>query len=204
MVDFIVVDLETTGLSPYSDEIIEVGAWKVRNGVVIDKFCTLVKPHIYIPNVVQSMTGITMRDVSDCEPIEVVLPEFLSWCEDLPFLGHNLSFDYNFLCMKGKSLGLDFSLGMTRQGIDTLRLCKSLLRLDSNKLIDVASHFNISLNLAGSGYHRAGYDSYITKLIYDRFLLLYSHVLYVTMPEFLDKRGTEYGRAVIDETLDFK
>lgn len=61
MQDFIAVDLETTGFSTDTCDIIEIGAWKVKDGVVVDKFNTLVRPILYIPRTVQNITGITME-----------------------------------------------------------------------------------------------------------------------------------------------
>ena len=127
MKDYIVLDLETTGFSPETCEIIEIGAWKVKEGVVVDKFCTLVRPLTYIPRDVQSITGITNEMVATCDTMEVILPEFFDFCEDLPFLGHNLPFDYRFLEYRGKFIGVDFSLKGSRLGIDTLYLSKKLL-----------------------------------------------------------------------------
>lgn len=204
MNEFISVDLETTGLSPEVSDIIEIGAWKFKDGVVVDRFITLVRPIMYIPRQVQEMTGITMEDVADCQTIEPTLLEFHDWCGDWPFLGHNLPFDYRFLCYKGKFVGLDFSLGGTRHGIDTLSLARSYLQLQSNKLEAVANHFGISLRADRGGYHRAGYDSYVTKLIYDHFLYKYPNVLAVSTPSKLDTNDGKYGKATNMDTLSFE
>lgn len=205
MRDYISVDLETTGFSPETCDIIEIGAWKVKEGVVVDKFLTLVRPIMYIPRTVQEMTGITMDDVADCQTIEPTIVEFHDWCEGMPFLGHNLPFDYKFLCFKGKYAGVDFSAGGTRQGIDTLALSRQYLNLPGNKLQDVAEYFNIHVEAAqGSmGYHRAGYDSYITKLVYDHFLYGYPNILPISTPTKLDDKDGKYGKPVIMDTLDF-
>ena len=203
MKDYISVDLETTGFSPLNSDIIEIGAWKVKGGVVVDKFCTLVRPVMYIPRTVQELTGITMEDVKDCELVEPVLSEFHSWCEGLPFLGHNLVFDYDFLCYKGKYAGLDFTLNNQRTGIDTLSLSKKILSLQSNKLEEVAKHFNICIDAEKSGYHRAGYDAYITKLIYDRFLLMHKGVDGVDIPHILRLNDNKYGKVTNNDTLSF-
>ena len=201
--DYVSIDLETTGFSAEKNEIIEIGAWKVIDNVPIEKFSRLIKPVMYIPRIIQDITGITMDDVSACEPIDVILPEFFSWCGDLPFLGHNLPFDYEFLKQKGKRLGLDFSLNKTRQGIDTLKLCRNYLKLESNKLGVVADFFDIHVQSGNLNYHRAEYDSYITKLIYDRFLLNYQRVFEIINPHILDVDDTQYGKVVLDDTLDF-
>lgn len=203
MFDYVSVDLETTGFNCETCDIIEIGAWKIKKGVVTDKFCTLVRPVLYIPRTVQEITGITMEDIADCETIEPVLIEFFDWCEDLPFLGHNLPFDYKFLKFKGKNLGLDFSLKHSRQGIDTLNLCRKYKKFPSNKLRDVAESMQLQLHPENSSFHRAGYDSYITKLIYDRFLYEFPKVLDVNTPCILDSNDSKYGKAVNNDTLSF-
>lgn len=205
MQDYISLDLETTGFSPETSDIIEIGAWKVKGGVVTDKFVTLVRPVMYIPRTVQELTGITMEAVADCQTVEPTLIEFHDWCEDLPFLGHNLPFDYKFLCFKGKFVGLDFSLGGGRQGIDTLVLSRQYLSLQSNKLEDVAKHFGVDIQggRESSGFHRAGYDSYITKLVYDNFVYRYPNILAISTPSKLDSSDSKYGKPVITDTLEF-
>lgn len=203
MNSFISLDLETTGFSPDTCDIIEIGAWKVKEGVVIDKFCTLVKPLCYIPREIQNLTKITMADVADCEPIESVLPSFFEWCESYPFLGHNLKFDYDFLCVKGKRLGLDFTLNSRRTGLDTLAMARKFLSLQDNKLQTVARYFNIELDSNQGGYHRASYDAYITKLIYDRFLFNCPVSQGVKSPELLNSDEKKYGKVVNNDTLSF-
>lgn len=203
MLDYVSVDLETTGLSPETSDIIEIGAWKIKQGVVVDKFVTLVRPIVYIPRTVQEMTGITMEDVADCQTIEPTLLEFHDWCEGLPFLGHNLPFDYKFLCYKGKFVGLDFSLSGARCGIDTLTLSKAYLTLPHNKLQDVAEYFNIQLAGDRGGYHRAGYDSYITKLVYDRFVYGFPNILDISTPKQLSVNEGKYGTPTNTDTLSF-
>lgn len=199
MREYITLDLETTGLSPERNEIIQIGAWHIKDSVAVDKFDCYVKPIMYIPLEVQSITGITMDKVADAEPIEVVLPEFFDWCGDLPFLGHNIDFDYRFLCVKGKPLGLDFTLKRARQGVDTLSLARKNLSLKHNKLEDVAKHFHILLE-SDKGYHDACYDAMMCKLIFDRFQFSAG---YEILPELLAKDDIKYGEAVDSGTLDF-
>lgn len=204
MQDYVSLDLETTGFSPETCDVIEIGAWKIRNGVVVDKFCTLVRPVMYIPRTVQELTGITNEMVAAYDTIEPVLAEFFDFCGDLPFLGHNLSFDYRFLEYRGKFLGLDFSLKGTRTGIDTLQLSRKLLNLPSNKLDAVAESMQISLTQNSElTYHRAEFDAYVTKLIYDRFLFSYPRILDVIAPKSLNINDAKYGKVVNNDTLDF-
>jgi DNA polymerase-3 subunit alpha (Gram-positive type) len=203
MVDYVSVDLETTGFSSENNEIIEVGAWKIKDGLVIDKFSTLVKPMMYIPATIQKITGITMDDVKDCDGIDKVLPEFFDWCEEYPFLGYNLPFDYRFLKSKGKLLGVDFSLGETRLGIDVLKLAKKYYKSENHKLRTVAEYLGINTDDSKSEFHRASFDAYMTKLIYDRLLYKNGKVFEVMTPTLLDKKDTVYGKVENNDTLSF-
>lgn len=203
MLDYTALDLETTGFSSSNNDIIEIGAYKVKSGVVIDKFCTLVRPILYIPQVVQSLTGITMEAVKDCDVMEVVLPEFFDWCEDYHFLGHNLKFDFDFLMYKGKIVGVDFTLGGTRQGICTLELSRKFLNLESNKLESVMEHFKIHLN-NDMQLHRAEVDALVTKTVYERFQYFFRGAGEVDLPSVLLVNTSKYGKVVNDSVLDFE
>lgn len=205
MNSYISVDLETTGFSAETCDVIEIGAWKIKEGVVIDKFCTLVRPIMYIPRTVQDLTGITNEMVASSDTIESVLFEFFDFCEDLPFLGHNLPFDYRFLEYRGKFLGLDFSLNKARTGIDTLQLSKKLIPdLSSHKLTSVSEHLGVNAgNRETCEFHRAGFDSYVTKLVYDRFLYTYPSIFDVVTPKLLNIGDEKYGKVVNNDTLSF-
>lgn len=203
MVSYVSLDLETTGFSPYNNEIIQIGAWKVENEVVVDKFDTYVKPIQYIPREVQALTGITPEMVSVYPSIDEVLPEFFAFCGDLPFLGHNLSFDYNFLLVKGNEIGLDFSLNRQRTGIDTLKLARKFFpNFPKHSLDYLVEKFNI---LTGDcKFHNASYDSYMTKLVYDRFVYNPNTMVGSRLPELLsDNKDTQYGKVESNGTLSF-
>lgn len=197
MNSYITFDLETTGLSPDSSEILEIGAWRIENGVSTGKFNCLVRPVSLIPKEIQRITGITNEMVEDKDRIDEVLPEFMTFCGNLPFLGFSLPFDYSFLKAKSKHTGCDFTLNGTRCGIDVLKLChKHLKGLPSYKLNLVAEYLNIALIDSNIGYHRATYDAYVTKLIYDRFLIKASTLEGVMIPENLNTvvEDKKYGK----------
>ena len=196
---YIVLDLETTGFSADTNEIIQICGWKVENGVVVDKFSSYVRPHFYIPRTIQSLTGISYDDLKDCEPIEVVLVDFFEFCGNYSFIGHNIGFDFEFLRAKGKSLGLDFSLGGTRTGIDTLKLSRKYLHLQSNKLVDVLQALNIPLE--GIRLHNAESDVYATKMVYDYFCIKYPGLSDVKIPELLTSMDRKYGRVLNNDEL---
>lgn len=199
LTNYVVVDLETTGFSPDTCDIIQICGWKVSQGVVIDKFCSYVRPHFYIPRTIQSITGITNEALKDCEPIEVVLLDFFDFCGDFAFIGHNLSFDFEFLRIKGKRLGVDFTLNGTRTGIDTLKLCRKYANLSSNKLQDVATALNIPIE--GVQFHNAESDVYVTKMIYDYFCINFPALSDVRIPELLTCMDKKYGKVVNNDAL---
>lgn len=202
---FVVVDLETTGFSPDVNEIIEIGMWKIKDGVAVAKFSELVKPRGYISREIQRITGIAPEMVADARGIEEIMPEVFDFCEDLPFLGHNLPFDYTFLKAKGNANGYDFSLGGNRLGVDTLQLSRRYFPNSSHKLAAMADLFNIKVKEgADSSFHRAAFDAYVTKLVYDRFLYLYPDIPDVINPMPIIKDEANYGRAINSGVLSFE
>lgn len=206
MQNYIALDLETTGLSPESNEIIEIGAWKIQDGCVTDKFCTLVRPLGYVNSEITRITGITQEMLASECTLDEVLPAFKDFCAGYPFLGHNIDFDYKFLCNKGSRMLIDFSENRTRMGIDTLDIAKRVLDgVTANyKLKTIAEFFKIDVGNTAN-YHRAGFDAYMTKLIYDRFLYLYPNVAGVSVPTLLDRRENKiYGKIHNAETLPFE
>ena len=202
MDSYIVFDIETTGFAPNLNEILEISAYKVVKGVVRDKFSRLVRPLGYIPRSIQEMTGITQDMVKDADTIEVVLSDFYDFVEDLPFLGHNLQFDYGFIKFKGKNLGFDFTRNGLRTGICTLDLSRSYLNLNSNKLLDVIKSLDIPF--CDGKTHRAEYDVYLTKLLYDYFLINYPNMYKVITPVLLDTDSAKYGKATNTDVLPFE
>lgn len=201
---YISFDLETTGLSPQANEIIEIGAWKIQDGVVTEKFSTLVKPRGYYGRDIQRLTGITPEMLEDACEIEDIMPSFIKFCGDLPLLGYGLKFDYDFICTKAKPMGYDFTLNNLRTGIDVLQLCKTYYKGVSHKLEDMAKHLNVAVGSGNLGFHRAEYDAYITKLIYDRFIYGAHTLPNVGVPVYLSKESNVYGKAENYGTLSFK
>ncbi len=153
---YVVVDIETTGAHPIDSEIIEIGAVYVEDGKVTKTFNKLVKPTIKIPEYITGITNITDEMVEDAEPVEVVLPEFIKFCEGATLVGHNIIlFDYRLLKAKAISIGYSFE----KEGVDTLVISRKMLaELPSRKLGDLCMYYNISLENA----HRAYQDAYAT------------------------------------------
>jgi len=126
-VTFVVVDLETTGGSPTSCAITEIGAVKVCGGEVLGEFQTLVNPRMDIPPFIAVLTGITDAMVAAAPPIDAVLPSFLEWAGGSVLVAHNAPFDVGFLRANASALSLpwpDFS------SVDTARLARRVLTRD--------------------------------------------------------------------------
>ena len=94
--NYVAFDLETTGLNAESDFIIEIGALKVIDGKVCERFIEFVKPPMSIPRHITEITGITNEMVSNAREIKDVVRDFVAFCEDFILVGHNISFDYKF------------------------------------------------------------------------------------------------------------
>lgn len=159
--DYVLVDIETTGLSPVNDEIIEIGALKVRNNVIVDTFSTLIKPSCIIPYYITNITGITNEMVEYSPDIKEVLLKFNDFVGDYTLIAHNARFDISFL---RNNFLKHLDIGLNNNYIDTLVLSRRYLpNLNSHKLQTLADYFNISYN----GAHRGLRDCEITKMVYD-------------------------------------
>ncbi|MDQ1705284.1 MAG: polymerase subunit epsilon [Frankiaceae bacterium] len=126
-VTFVVVDLETTGGSPNSSAITEIGAVKVAGGEVLGEFQTLVNPMTGIPPFIAVLTGITDAMVACAPPLRSTLPAFLDWARGSVLVAHNAPFDLGFLRAGCSSLGLDWP---AFDSLDTARLARRVLNRD--------------------------------------------------------------------------
>ena len=161
--EYIVFDIETTGLDSKFDEIIEIGAIKVKSGCVVDEFNSLIKPRQKISKFITDLTGITNEMVAYSPNIEEVLPKFLNYVESYALVGHNVNFDINFVYDWTLFLGLS---PLKNDFVDTLRLGRRLLpELSHHRLSDLADYFDINTD----GSHRALKDVYMTNDVYDNF-----------------------------------
>ena len=159
----VVFDLETTGLGPQSDRIIEIGAVKVVNGEITDHYSTFVNPEVPIPYEIEKLTGINDRMVMNGPTIQTVLPEFLAFCEGCILVAHNASFDVSFIKAKAAEQGIsvDFTVA------DTVALARILLPdLNKYKLNNVAKALGVSLE----NHHRAVDDAGATAEIFIKFV----------------------------------
>ncbi|HEY5585570.1 MAG TPA: PolC-type DNA polymerase III [Ruminiclostridium sp.] len=157
--EFVVFDLETTGLNPHKDKITEIGAVKIKEGKVIDRFSTFVNPGIPIPSFIVKLTGITSEMVADAPPIEQVLNGFMEFIEGTVLVAHNANFDVGFIKYNLKQMGEK----IRNPYIDTLELCRKMFpELGKYKLNLVAKHLGIELE----NHHRAVDDSMATAKIF--------------------------------------
>ena len=161
---YIAIDLETTGVRPKNDRIIEIGAVKVEGGEIKDKFVTFVNPQMDVPMRIQELTGITTAMARSGILIEEAIPKLLSFCEDYPILAHNIMFDYSFIRHKAVNLGMDFE----REGIDTLTIArKTLCTLESRRLCALCDYYHIDSGQS----HRAIDDALAAHLLYQNLRL---------------------------------
>lgn len=93
---FVVFDIETTGFSPIKNRIIEIGAVKIRNGEILERFSEFINPQVPIPYRIEKLTSITDEMVMDAPTREVIIPKFVEFCKDAVLVGHNVAFDISF------------------------------------------------------------------------------------------------------------
>lgn len=160
--DFVVFDIETTGFSPVNNKIIEIGAVKIRQGEITDRFSVFVNPGVPIPFEIEKLTSINDSMVMDAPPIEVILPQFLDFCQDAVLVAHNANFDMSFIMENAKRQGLSRKFTF----VDTLGIARVLLTHQAKHTLDaVAKTLSISLE----NHHRAVDDAECTAHIFLKF-----------------------------------
>ena len=160
---YVVFDLETTGFSPNTCKIIEIGAVKVENGVITERFSEFVNPQVPIPFKIEELTGIRDDMVMGAETIEEILPRFMEFCEGCVMIAHNAEFDMSFIRKNCMDLDIpcDHTVG------DTVAMARILLpALHRFKLDTVAKALKISLE----NHHRAVDDAECTAHIFVKFI----------------------------------
>ena len=157
--DYVSFDLETTGLDADDDSIIEIGALKIIDGKVVDRFIEFVKPEQRISPKITEITGITNAMVANARSTKDIIRDFISFCEGYVLLGHNIMFDFKFMKQHATRFGYAFE----KQGLDTLQIArKTLPQLESKSLGALCEHYNITNQAA----HRAYHDALATAKIY--------------------------------------
>lgn len=155
--DYVVVDLETTGLRPDLDEIIEIGAVRVQGQKVTESFNTLVYPVNGIDPFITQLTGITPDMVEDSPRISNALSQLIRFVGDSIVVGHNVNFDINFLYDKCVEC---FGYGFSNDFIDTMRISRKLFpEYRHHRLCDLEERFDLHNEQA----HRALSDVVTTN-----------------------------------------
>lgn len=156
---YIAFDVETTGLNPQENEIIEIGALKVRDGKVAERFMEFIRPSSPLSSSIISLTGITDEMVADARPRCSVIADFLDFCEDDVLIGHNVIFDYSFMKCSAAAENLSFE----KSGIDTLKIAQKVHKdLPSKSLSSLCDYYQIENRAA----HRAYHDALATAKLY--------------------------------------
>ncbi|MFD2660909.1 PolC-type DNA polymerase III [Paenibacillus thailandensis] len=171
--EYVVFDIETTGLSVINNKIIELAGVKMREGKEIDRFSTFINPHEKIPYNIQQLTNITDDMVKDAPELEPMLKQFLDFVGDAVLVAHNARFDIGFIQANCKQLGLP---EVKNPVLDTLELARFLFpTLKNHRLNTLADKYKVSLE----NHHRAIDDS-----------IALGHVLFGLLKDIADRNIT--------------
>lgn len=158
---FVALDIETTGLDPKRDRIIEIGAAWIEKGEVIKTFESFVNPRRHITDFVTELTGIQNEMLENAPDMEEVMEAFLAFCGEQIILGHHVIFDYSFLKRNALKIGHEFE----RSGIDTLRIAREYLpNLEKRSLEALCMYYQIKNPAA----HRALFDALAAAELYQK------------------------------------
>ncbi|HEX2268580.1 MAG TPA: exonuclease domain-containing protein [Pyrinomonadaceae bacterium] len=159
--DFVVVDVEATGAKTPPNRLIELGAYRIRDGRIVDKFLSLVNPEIPIPRFVATLTGISNEMVKQAPVFAELAPRWLDFVSDSVLIAHNSNFDANFLNHEVSRVYPGHR--MVNPHLCTVKLSRHALpNLLNHRLDTIANHFSISI----ASRHRAGCDALATAEIF--------------------------------------
>ncbi len=157
--EMVAFDIETTGLSPKTERITEIGAVRIRDGVICDTFSCFVNPGKPIPAKIVELTGITDAMVADAPGEEEAINNFLNFCGDAPIIAHNASFDTSFIRAACRRMGIDYSPSV----IDTLAFCRAMVVSKRQHSLDkMAKYFGVE----NPDHHRAVNDAQVCARIW--------------------------------------
>ncbi|RRD92528.1 PolC-type DNA polymerase III [Clostridiales bacterium COT073_COT-073] len=169
---YVVFDIETTGLVTSCDALTEIGAVKIMDGKIVDRFSEFINPNRPIPRKIQELTHITDDMVRTAPTIDIVLPKFMDFCKDSVLVAHNSDFDISFIKKECQKLGLD--TGFTYA--DTLEIARHLFPDFKRYGLDYLSK---ELEISLSQHHRAVYDAEATAgILLKMFQLLEAQGVY--------------------------
>jgi len=202
--EYVVFDIETTGLSPKFNKIIEIGAVRIKEGKIVDTFSKFVNPEVPIPYSITKLTSINDSMVLSAPTIEQVLPEFFDYIGDAVLVAHNASFDTGFIKEFAKRQGLEFDFTI----VDTLSLAHILVpELGKYTLDRLCKQFNVSLE----NHHRACDDADATARIFLKMLDMIKekgvktinelNVMGSASPEAIKKAKTYHGIILVKNEI---
>ena len=158
---YVAFDLETTGLSPETDQMIEIGAVKIQDQKIIGKYNCIIRPEVPVSDFIIQLTGITRKMLQNGIPLRTGVEGFLAFSEGFPVLGHNLMFDYSFMKTAANALKKPFE----KDGVDTLAAARKLLRgLENKKLETLCAHYHY----VNESAHRAYDDALAAAVVFEQ------------------------------------
>src|SRR5579871_1497372 len=163
--EYVVVDVETTGLVAGRHRLIEVAGLRVRGGMVVDAFQQLINPQHRLPRFISAFTGITQAMVNAASSVDEVLPAFFAFLDDAPIVGHNVGFDLGFLGYEAVRLGYP----LATDGLDTIRLARRLIPGIRHLKLDTLAR---QVGVVVRDRHRALGDAQITLEVFQHLLAL--------------------------------
>ena len=185
--DYVVFDIETTGLSAEKNNIIEIGAVKVSNGKIVDRFSEFVNPKEPIPFRITQLTSITDEMVVDAPFISEILPKFLEFSKGCIFVAHNAQFDIGFIKHNCEKLHIEHDFSY----VDTVGMGRALLpKLARYTLDNICKELKISLE----HHHRAVDDAEATAEIFVRFIEMFNEKGITTLSGVNDFGNSEEER----------
>lgn len=182
--DYTIIDIETTGLSTYFDSIIEASVLRVRDNKIVSEFSELIFTHIQLDDFIVGLTGITNQMLVDKDKVRNVLPRLMDFVGNDIMVGHNISFDINFIECKQDQF-------IDNYYVDTLGLSRRLIKdVDNHRLDTIASYFNIE-----RGLHRGLSDCNVTYQVYENL----KRIIIENKIDFIELRGrkqSEYNQSL--------
>lgn len=158
--EYIALDLETTGLDPKKDKILEIGAARVRDGEILESYQTFVNHHIQISEFITNLTGITNEMTAGAPSLKAAVSDFFDFCGDFPLLGHNILFDYSFMKKAAVNQGKEFE----KSAVDTCKIARKFLEEPKKKSLEsLCRHYQIERVHC----HRAYDDAVAASRLYD-------------------------------------